>query len=238
MSSEVALEAVVLSGGLGKRLRPITGDMQKVMAPIAGIPFLTYILHRLAAEGFSRVILAVGYKSRSVMDYFGDHFQNMDIVYSVEEEPLGTGGAAKEAFRHAIQQDCFVLNGDTLVGVDYQAMRRVHRAHLSLASIAVHRVDDLSRYGAVNIENGHVTAFREKQQSGAGYINAGTYLIRRDWLVGLSLSGTFSLERDVFEAHLEEIRPLAFLAAGDFVDIGIPEDHAKAQQMLRGILRT
>lgn len=226
------MEAIVLAGGFGTRLRSVVADLPKPMAPVAGRPFLAYVLDRLAEAAFSSVILAVGYRYEAVRSHFGDSYRDVALRYSIETEPLGTGGAIRLASMHIKVDDVFVLNGDTYLGLDYRAMIEAHRNANAKLSIAVSEVTDVARYGALDIRNGIVRGFREKGQSGPGWINAGTYVLSRGLREFFPERRAFSLEREVLVPRVEELTPLAFEASGPFIDIGIPEDYARAAEVL------
>jgi D-glycero-alpha-D-manno-heptose 1-phosphate guanylyltransferase len=227
------VEAVILAGGLGTRLRSVVSDLPKTMAPIHGRPFLAYLLDAMANGGVRSVILALGYKSEAIRDHFGTGFSKLHLRYSVETEPLGTGGAIRLAMEQASAPHVFVLNGDTYLRLDYRAMMAAHlKAGVDL-TMAVKRVPDAGRYGALDVEKERIRGFLEKGRPGPGLINAGTYLLERGLPGRHRLPHAFSFEADFLMPHVGEIRPLAFQTEGTFIDIGIPEDYARAQDLLR-----
>lgn len=229
------MEAIVLAGGRGTRLAHVVPDLPKPMAPIAGRPFLAYLLHSLKDARFTRIVLSVGYRADAIRGYFGSRFETMELAYCEESSPLGTGGGIRAAMRLAEENVVFVVNGDTYVGLDYGAMFREHAA--DALTVALTPTNDVARYGSVDVEQGLVSAFHEKGRSGPGYINAGVYLMRRDLLEHLAVPQTFSFEQDVLMAHRNTVRPAAFLTSGYFIDIGIPEDYARAQVELPAQIR-
>lgn len=228
----MSLEAVILAGGLGTRIRSASVDLPKVMLPISGRPFLEHVLAALSARAFGRVILAVGYRRDQIRAYFGGSFAGMDLVYSEETEPRGTGGATRQALHRATSDDVFVLNGDTFVEIDYPAMMEHHRRSGALVSMAVAAVHDLARFGAVAIESHRVIAFREKGQVGPGLINAGAYVLRRSLLDRFAADRTFSLETEFLVPEVARLRPHVWYATGRFIDIGVPEDYEAAAALL------
>ena len=148
-------EAVVLCGGLGTRLRKIVKDVPKPMAPVGDKPFLAFVLEYLKKQNIKRVILAVSYKYEVIQQYFGNEFLGMEIVYSIEKIPLGTGGAIKQALEFA-SRDCYVLNGDTFFKIPLECMK----LGKSKICIALKRVYDFDCYGAVELDkNGFVEIF-------------------------------------------------------------------------------
>jgi D-glycero-alpha-D-manno-heptose 1-phosphate guanylyltransferase len=226
------MEAIVLAGGLGTRLRDVVADLPKAMAPINGRPFLAFVLDALIAGGCRRAILAVGYKSEQIRSHFGERYRSLPLRYSVETELLGTGGAMMLAMEQASASPVFVLNGDTYLELDYAAMLAAHgRAHAAL-TIAVHAVPDAGRYGALDIADGRIRGFVEKGRPGPGSINAGVYILARDLLHRYPMPGKFSFETDLLVPHVTDIKPCAFPTPGVFIDIGVPEDYARAQTLL------
>jgi D-glycero-alpha-D-manno-heptose 1-phosphate guanylyltransferase len=225
------VEAIILAGGLGTRLRSVVADLPKAMAPVNGKPFLAYLLDGLITAGFDRAILAVGYMSDKVQGHFGHRYRSLPLRYSVETEPLGTGGAIKSAMTLASASTVLVSNGDTYVELGYGAMFAEHERARSQLTIAAQTVSETGRYGALDIEAGHIRGFIEKGRSGPGSINAGVYLLSRELLDRYTLPPAFSFETDLLMPHVKEIAPLAFHTQGIFIDIGIPEDYARAQTL-------
>jgi D-glycero-alpha-D-manno-heptose 1-phosphate guanylyltransferase len=225
------MQAIVLAGGLGTRLRGVVPDLPKPMAPVAGRPFLAWVLDPLVDAGFERVVLAVGYRHELIRDHFGASYHGMPLRYSVEERPLGTGGASRLAADQVDSDAVFVLNGDTFVDVDHRAMAAAHARASAAMSIAVHRVPDAARYGALEVEAGRVRGFVEKGRAGPGLINAGTYLLSAALIDTIPPDHVFSLEQELLVPRVAELRPLAFVTEGLFIDIGVPEDYARAQAL-------
>lgn len=226
-------EAVVLAGGFGTRLAHVVPDVCKPMAPVAGRPFLRFVLDQLAANGIERSVVADGYRREQIEKYFGDFYRGMDVVYSPENEPLFTGGAVKQAMAKCKGDWVFVLNGDTWFDVNFSAMEAATAGAPAgvRAIIAVKRMRDFERYGTVDVnEAGTITAFHEKTPCAEGLINAGVYLIRRDVLA--KMPRKFSLESDFFTEVVSDGALCAVECAGDFIDIGVPGDYELAQDML------
>ena len=233
-------EAIVLAGGEGRRLRAVVRDLPKPMADIAGRPFLWWLMARLNQQRFRRVILSVGYKSEAIQDYFGNGFEGMEISYSVESEPLGTGGAIRFALEQASEPQVVVLNGDTYTDVDLQDLMRGFESSKTDLAIAVTYLNDVARYGAIIIEekSNTVVGFDEKQGSSAGYINAGVYCLRRDIFGKYLAPHKFSFERDFLPKQLAALNPVAFKGVRAFIDIGVPEDYAAAQTVIPTLAAT
>ena len=230
--------AIVLAGGFGTRLRSVVSDLPKPMAPVAGRPFVAYLLDHLEAAGIEHVVLATGYLSHRVSEALGERHGNIELSYSVEPKPLGTGGAVRLALEQLASRpddkfpaDVWILNGDTYFDCDLHELAAQHARNGAAASLALHRVEVADRYGTVELdEAGRITAFREKRAGSAGLINAGTYLVRTELLRGFDPHEAFSLEREVFEAGVEAYRLQGVVAKAYFVDIGIPKDYARAQE--------
>jgi NDP-sugar pyrophosphorylase family protein len=226
------MRAIVLAGGLGTRLRGVVPELPKPMAPVQGRPFLAFILDRLVDAGFEAAVLAVGYRSEAILSHFGEYYRGLALRYSVESEPLGTGGAIRLAWPLTLAPNVFVLNGDTYLDLDYRAMLEAHmRADASL-SIAVCCVPDAGRYGALELTDGRVGGFLEKGRSGPGWINAGVYILAQRLHTFFPHRAAFSFEQDLLVPKVGALRPLAFATDGLFIDIGIPEDYARAQTLL------
>jgi D-glycero-alpha-D-manno-heptose 1-phosphate guanylyltransferase len=168
-----------------------------------------------------------------VKEVFGESFRRISLRYSEEHEPLGTGGAVLRGLEVAEPGACFILNGDTWLEVDYGAMLRLHLSLGARLTMSVRAVPNVGRYGALELRDGVVTRFSEKGGSGPGFINAGTYLLDRTLFADHGLGAAFSLERDFLAPNVERLRPVAFLVNGEFIDIGVPEDFAAAQEMFR-----
>lgn len=223
------MECVVLAGGKGTRLRSVVSDLPKCMAPVAGRPFLAWLLDDLREAGFDHIILSLGYKHEAVEAWVASRPDRDSITCVVEEEPLGTGGGVRLALRQAREDSVFILNGDTFFGVDYPAMQAFHRQSGAQATLALKPLRDFDRYGEVTLDGeGRITAFREKRPCAEGLINGGVYLLQRDALA--EMPERFSLEKDYFEPKAESAGLAGFRSEGYFIDIGIPADYARAQR--------
>lgn len=223
------MECVVLAGGKGTRLRSAVADLPKSLAPVAGRPFLAWLLDDLREAGFDHIILSLGYKHEAVEAWVATRADNDTLTCVVEEEPLGTGGGVRLALRKATEDTVFVLNGDTFFGVDYRAMQRFHAHCGAEATLALKPLRDFDRYGEVALDGkNHITAFREKQPCAEGLINGGVYLLRRNALD--AMPEKFSLEKDFFEPRAQEGTLAGFRSDGYFIDIGIPADYDRAQR--------
>ena len=229
--------AVVLVGGQGKRLRSVLPDLPKPMAPINEKPFLAYLLSYLKSHGMTHVILLVCYMSEKIQGYFGSHYDGLNIEYVYEDQPLGTGGAILNAFASIENnnQPILVLNGDTFVQFDYQKMFAQHQNNHASLTVLLREISDCKRYGKVIFENNIIKQFREKGETGAGWINAGVYLMNPNLFQSFDeLTACFSLEEFIM-THLNQIQPQVFFTSDYFIDIGIPEDYARVIQEYKSL---
>lgn len=222
-------EAIVLAGGFGTRLRAIVGSVPKPLAPVAGRPFLAWLLDRMARDGIRRCILATGYMADSIEACIGERWQGMDVIYSREDEPLGTGGAVRLAARRLLGCGVHVVNGDTWLEYAPSALEEAALQSGVSLSIALAYVEDVSRYGAVEVAGGRALAFHEKGSSGSGRINAGCYFLSEAALSALPTTSSFSFEHDVLQPRAAAGDVVAFEQTAGFIDIGVPEDYARAQ---------
>lgn len=227
------METIILAGGLGRRLRGIVNNVPKPMADINGKPFLAFLMDSLISRSASRILLSVGYKHEVIESYFGHRYKDIEIDYIFEKEPLGTGGAIKEALKHIKSNDAIVTNGDTFFDLDLTAMFGLHCRGKSLLTIALKKMEDCSRYGTVSVQDNRVVQFEEKAPDRSGFINGGVYIVNKTIsnLLG-DYNVPFSFEKDFLEEKAWRINILPFVSAGFFIDIGIPEDYEKAKAEL------
>lgn len=228
------MKVVVLAGGLGTRLRQVVKDLPKPMADINGTPFLELLLDNLLAYGSDEFILCVSYMREAIQTRFGDAFRGVPVRYSVEEEPLGTGGAVKRAFDLFGLDEALVVNGDTFVQADYRRFWNEFAGEP--LAVMLKAVDNADRYGRVEVCDGRVASFREKSDEGRpGLISAGAYRARAELFAGMPQR--FSLEKDLLEPRVARLRPRFFLADEYFIDIGVPESYARACRELPSLVR-
>jgi D-glycero-alpha-D-manno-heptose 1-phosphate guanylyltransferase len=226
------MEAIILAGGKGTRLRTAVPDLPKPMAPIAGEPFLKYLLKYSERDGVTRFVLSVGYKSEAIVRVFGDDFNGIPIAYAVENTPMGTGGAIRLALAQCAEKEVFVLNGDTYFDADLRELARLHASRDADVSVALKEMVNFDRYGAIDTDDeGRITAFREKAYTVRGYINGGVYRIGRDIFDGFDLPESFSFEA-FLTRNLNTLRSYGLPSSGNFIDIGVPEDYAAAGTLL------
>jgi len=196
------------------------------MAPVNGEPFLRYVFNYLLKNGVTHVVVAVGYKAEAIQEYFGDMFKEIHITYSIEDTPLGTGGAIKKALECCRSEDVVIVNGDTYFDVDLREMYAFHLSRVSKLTIAIKQMNNFDRYGSVIIEDDIIEQFVEKKQTAHGKINGGTYIIKKNIFDSIN-EKIFSFEKVILESGIWEIR--AFESTGYFIDIGVPEDYYRAQ---------
>ena len=248
------MEAIVLAGGLGTRLRSAVSGLPKCMAPVGGTPFLAYLLEELGSQGVTRVILSVGYLREAVMEWVSARPWPFEIEWAVEEEPLGTGGGIRLALSKAREDRVLVLNGDTFFHVPSLVSLLEVDAPIALA---LKPMRDFDRYGTVEVEpvipnapssvipnacegSVPVHSFREKKPCAEGLVNGGVYALDRHLFEGLDLPRKFSFETAVLEPLAAQGKVAGRVCDGWFIDIGIPEDYDRAQRELpefRNVLR-
>lgn len=237
------MQALILAGGEGTRLRPLTSTVPKPVVPLVDRPFISYMIEWLRGHGIDDVILACGFMADGVRSVLGDGSSlGIRLRYVEEPTPLGTGGALKYAEK-LLAERFFMLNGDLLTDMDLSAQLRQHEETGARATIALIGVDDPSAYGLVRRDPERaVTAFVEKpspDEVDTNLVNAGAYIIEREVLDGMAPAGTkISIERDVFPALVG--RGLyGFEAAGYWMDIGTPERYLQATfEILEGDVQT
>jgi len=229
-------EAVILAGGLGTRLRAAVPDLPKPMAPVAGRPFLEWLLERWIGQGIGRFVLSVGYRHEAIEAHFGARYQGAEIDYAVEAAPLGTGGGLLlGAARVRGTAPFVVLNGDTWLDVELRPLLEAHAQRGADVTLALVPKTAEGRYGGVKVsDEGRVLGFGD---AAAASVNGGVYVFSRGALEGLERAAgePVSLEQDLFPALLARgARVHAMPCAGKFLDIGVPADYARAAALLAG----
>jgi D-glycero-D-manno-heptose 1,7-bisphosphate phosphatase len=223
-------QALILAGGRGSRLGSLTQAMPKPMLPVAGKPFIEYLIYNLRRFGINRIVLSVGYLHSIIESRFQDGRKlGVSIDYSIETVPLGTGGGVRNAL-NLLDDTFLVLNGDTLFDCNYLDLA-VMLSPDTLAAIALRRVQNVFRYGSVCVGGDRVLQFVEKGNSGPGLINAGVYALTRNVLFDLP-EGCSSIEKDLFPLLAARNRLAARIYTGFFIDIGLPETLAEANRAI------
>ena len=231
------MEAIILAGGLGTRLRSAVPDVPKPMAPIRGRPFLEYQIDYWAKQGVERFVLSVGYRHEIVERHFGRCYGATAIDYAVEETPLGTGGGLLVAMSK-IRSDgpWLVLNGDTFFEVNLEELAQFHADRHADVTLSLHAVADNPRYTGVELATDRRITRLQGAAGGAQFINGGAYLLGTTLLPGLPFRAgeRVSLETDILgTALMRGMRLYGFVCPGAFIDIGVPDDYARAANLLQ-----
>jgi NDP-sugar pyrophosphorylase family protein len=237
-------QALILAGGLGTRLRTVFNG-PKSLAPIGDRHFLEYLLMWLRSEGIKELVLCVGYQKDQIQDWLLDGAAwGLRVTYSVEETLLGTAGAIKHAEKLISRPYCLVVNGDSFLDVNLAEMYQFHVRQRALATLALARVPDSTRYGTVQLDrSGQVISFREKKQSLASQddsppgrrrpqlINGGVYLLEKRFFDVIPPLKVISLETEIFPTLVNK-NLYGFVTDGYFIDIGVPADYERGQSEL------
>jgi D-glycero-alpha-D-manno-heptose 1-phosphate guanylyltransferase len=228
--------AIILAGGFGTRLQTVVKDIPKPMAPIRSKPFLAYLIDYCSSQKIRRIILSTGYKHEVIQNYFGSEYKNVSISYSIEDEPLGTGGAILKAALGSEEEEFFILNGDTFFNINFQEFYAAHSFRQTHLSLALKTMKNFDRYGAVITDaSGKIISFTEKSFYAHGNINGGIYILNKKLFSEVKLKGKFSFEKDLMEQFVSQFPFYGFPFDDYFIDIGIPEDYRRAQNELTQI---
>ncbi len=227
-------KAIILAGGFGTRLRKCVENIPKPMAPVRGRPFLEYILDHLHKYNISDVVLSTGYLSSKISEYFGNSYRNINIKYSEEDMPMGTGGATKLSLNKLDSELVFIINGDTLFRADLGKMVSSHKERKAAITIALRHTDNCDRYGKITTDSDNrIINFSEKTpEGGPGWINGGIYLLNRSIFDNTAFPEVFSLEKDLFSVYTSELKIYGAKDNAYFIDIGTPEDYKRAEDEL------
>ncbi len=228
------MEAIILAGGFGTRLRSVIGEaLPKCMASVAGRPFLHYLFEYLEKEGCTRIVLSLGHGHTHILDWLQREAPTrIRVAHVIEEEPLGTGGGIRLAMGSASEEHVFVLNGDTFFDVRLAALKSFAESTGAETALALKAMQHFDRYGTVEVEEstGRILRFQEKQPRAEGLINGGIYCIRREALLSRTLPQKFSFEKVYLESLVQDGRFFGQPSDAYFIDIGVPEDYARAQE--------
>lgn len=227
-------EAIILAGGLGTRLRSVVSDTPKCMAPVAGKPFLFYLIDFLQKSKVEHFIFSLGYMHEVIDHYLKNNFVKLNYRISLENEPLGTGGAIKRACKKTMSKDVLVCNGDTFYKIDCKALSRFHKEKNATCTLSLKPMINFDRYGVVEItDEGSIRSFREKQFYPEGLINGGFYALDVNKFLQEDLPEKFSFEKDYLEKFIllenQKTKFYGLIQDAYFIDIGIPKDFEKAQ---------
>ena len=221
-------EAIILAGGMGTRLKSVISDIPKPMAPIHGKPFLEYLLSCLVKFKIKKVILSVGYKYQHILNYFGNNYKGMRLIYAIEDKPLGTGGGIRNAIDHINDDPFFLLNGDTFYEVDLNKLYHLHIKTKANITLSLLPTEKFSRYGSVKLNGTKITEFLPKKYTEKGLINGGVYVVNRSVFQKYSHGNKFSFETDFLQVMCNKLNFHGYISEAPFIDIGIPEDYKKA----------
>jgi D-glycero-alpha-D-manno-heptose 1-phosphate guanylyltransferase len=204
------------------------------MAPVAGKPFLSYVIDYYRQQGIEHFIFSLGYKHEVIEAYLDSHYPSLQTSCVIEEEPLGTGGAIQLAGSKATSPDVLVLNGDTLFRIQLQKLAAFHGSQSAHCTLSLKPMQHFDRYGVVELNaDQSVQSFREKQYYASGLINGGVYALNLPSFLGEALPQKFSFEKDYLEQFYTSRRMYGVVQDAYFIDIGIPEDFEKANQDLK-----
>jgi D-glycero-alpha-D-manno-heptose 1-phosphate guanylyltransferase len=241
------LEAIILAGGLGTRLRSAVPDLPKCMAPVNGRPFIAYVIDYLLEQGVTKFILSLGYKHEAIIDFIETnyspltihhspltiHHARLSFQYSIEEEPLGTGGGIRYACLKTTEDNVIVANGDTIFKANVMEVASHHIFNEAHCTLSLKPMQNFNRYGVVELnEDNSIKNFKEKQQYEEGLINGGLYVLNTKKFLSEYLPLKFSFEKDYLEALYTKRKMFGVVQDAYFIDIGIPEDYARAQTEL------
>jgi D-glycero-alpha-D-manno-heptose 1-phosphate guanylyltransferase len=225
----LGIEAIILAGGLGTRLRDAIPDLPKCMAPVAGRPFLYYVINELQLQGVNHFIFSLGYMHELIEAWLKEYFPRLNYEVVIENEQLGTGGAIQVACTKAKGKDVLVTNGDTLFRIDVAGLLSLHQEKKAECTLALKPMTNFDRYGAVMIKDNIVTHFAEKQFYKEGLINGGLYILDRQKFESSHWPAKFSFEKEFLEPLSQSGKLAGLPQDGYFIDIGIPTDYNKAQ---------
>ncbi len=227
------IEAIILAGGQGTRLRSAVPDLPKPMAPILAKPFIGYLLDYFHQQGIVKFIFSLGYKHEVIQQYLNTQYSDLDIEYSVEPSPLGTGGAIRLACDKVSRDSVLVLNGDTFFRIDVRKLAAFHEMCGADCTLSVKPMENFDRYGVVELNRDYsVQQFREKQFYDKGLINGGVYALNARKFLEEDFPEAFSFEKDYLEKNVGSRRFYGVIHDEYFIDIGIPEDFERAQTEL------
>lgn len=226
-------EAILLAGGLGTRLQGVVPNLPKCMAPVAGQPFINHVIGYLQQAGIQRFIFSLGYMGEQVEKHVRETYPQLETVFVTEATPLGTGGAIQWAGKQAISTDIAVVNGDTLFKVDFASLATLHHSKEAACTLALKPIQQSDRYGCVTVDaTGRSTQFIEKKGQEPALINGGVYILNMPLFLQTPLAAPFSFEKDYLEAFYLQHKIYGQVQDAYFIDIGVPEDYARAEEEL------
>lgn len=227
-------EAIILAGGLGTRLKSSVPDLPKCMAFVNNKPFIAYLIDSLVKEGVEKFIFSLGYMKEAIIKFLDSQYSHLSIQYSIEDAPLGTGGAVKLSCLKASQPDVIIANGDTLFTINIDSLLSFHLEQNADCTLSLKPMCNFDRYGVVELhDDSSLALFKEKMFYKEGLINGGLYALNVDKFLNESLPQKFSFEKEYLENLYRQRRMYGIVQDTYFIDIGIPEDYQKAQMELK-----
>ena len=222
-------EVIILAGGFGTRLKSVVNDKPKCLAEVNDKPFISYLIDSLLTFNYSKFIFSLGYLKEHIIEYININYPNLNVIYSVENQPLLTGGAIRLALEHVESESVLILNADTYLGVDLNCLNQYHKKENSDITITLKPMHNFDRYGSVKFNNQNkIYSFEEKKYINFGYINCGYIYLKKEILLKHQINTPFSFENDFIKDKINQIKINAFIDDTYFIDIGIPEDYLKA----------
>jgi D-glycero-alpha-D-manno-heptose 1-phosphate guanylyltransferase len=232
----VETSIIILAGGLGTRLRSVVSDLPKCMAPVNSKPFLAYVIDHFQHQGITDFIFSLGYKHEIIIEYlenFTLDVSRLTFQYSIEEEPLGTGGAIKKACALANDKNVLLTNGDTLFKASISSLQNLHNTKNADCTLALKPMQNFNRYGVIELNtDASIKSFNEKKYYNQGLINGGLYMLNTKSFLSESFPEKFSFETAYLEKFYDQHKMFGLVQDEYFIDIGIPEDYERAQQEL------
>jgi D-glycero-alpha-D-manno-heptose 1-phosphate guanylyltransferase len=227
-----SIQIAILAGGLGTRLRSEVSNLPKVMAPLNKRPFLEYLLDFYITQNVDSIFLSVGYKKESIIHHFKNEYKGVSIFYNEEKKPLGTGGAILDIMQHSkldSQKSICITNGDTFLNISLQKLKDFHQSNDMDITLALVPMKNFERYGSVEVNKDRVVSFKEKSYVKSGFINGGTYMIKKTLFKKFQQEKKFSFE-SFLQENIKHLKVGAYVLKNSyFIDIGIPSDYKKAQ---------
>ncbi len=224
---------IILAGGLGTRLRSVVADLPKCMASVNGKPFLSYVINYFQQQGINDFIFSLGYKHEAIEEFLNNQYSILNIQYSIEEEPLGTGGAIKKACSFVNNENIFITNGDTLFKADIPSLQNFHQSKNADCTLALKLMTNFYRYGVIELnEDDSIKSFNEKKYYKDGFINGGLYMLNVSKFLSESFPEKFSFETAYLEKFYHQHKMFGLIQDDYFIDIGIPEDYERAGKEL------
>lgn len=230
------MEVIILAGGFGTRLNSVISNLPKPMAPINNIPFLTYLFKWLEGNSIKKVILSVGYLKNNIIDYYNNKYNDIEIIYSIEDSPLGTGGALKKAMNLLENKFFYLINGDTFFEINLLNLYHFHIENNFTISICLKFMKEPDRYSTVDIDtNNNIINFVKDKHKSNSYINGGVYLLNKEITTLFPDKSFFSFENDFLSINTKMLNIGGYVSENYFIDIGIPEDYRRSIYELKNL---